>query len=836
MKKFTKILALVLALVMVLGCFAGCKKKPADNQGDNAATKAEYTYRGYTQQMGTNWNPHTWEVEGDNAILSYLETPLVTMSVKDSAKSEYQWVYNAATSVTDVTKDHKDDLTKYKVTLPTGKTADQVEQGYVFEIKLNPNMKWQDGTVINADSYIYSMKALLDPSMRNYRANLYYDGESAVAGGNTYYNSGAPIYEAVVPAYGQGETPDYSFDLDKGIQDGKVYISVSSEKMTLAGYSLNTLIGTYNPDGAEYLAAISKEANPYGYTKVTAENLETVKNLVAAALVPFGLTWADQSAEDQKGLLMEALFTFNDKYGEKAEYDATVGCYKVDDYTIRYVTQVAIDINYFLTSCTSNWLVHKETYEKGFDTTGALKTTNYGTDISNTVSYGPYKIESLQKGKQIVFVQNENYYQYTKNEDGTLSALTDYDVDGKKVTAYQTTKVVIDVMTDEAAKQAFLKGQLSEWTPSADEMANYSTSEQMRQVDETYTQAFFFNSNVDALKEMDKSKGNQNSVVLSNDNFRKAFSLAMDRKDWVTATPGYKPSYSLMNELYYYDIYNDPTSTYRSSPQAMQAICDVYGVKWVDGAMYGTLEEAYGSITGYNLTEAKDLMKTACDELVKAGLYTKGAEIKIRVAYSAGPLSSANHNQIAKVNQYLNAAIEGSGFGKITLEAIGDIPSRHDKVPGGEYAIGYGAWGGAAFYPFRNMQVYCDTEQYSLNELGCWDPTTETLKIKVDGEDVTMTWQEWSRALIGTGPYAEASIGIKLDITAAMEREFLKKYYRIPLAASCAAYLQSFQVQDYTETYNIMYGFGGLELMTYNYNDAQWSEYVAKAGGTLSYE
>ena len=78
--------------------------------------------------------------------------------------------------------------------------------------------------------------------------------------------------------------------------------------------------------------------------------------------------------------------------------------------------------------------------------------------------------------------------------------------------------------------------------------------------------------------------------------------------------------------------------------------------------------------------------------------------------------------------------------------------------------------------------------------------------------------------------------GVKLDITAAMEREFLKKYYRIPLAASCAAYLQSFQVQDYTETYNIMYGFGGLELMTYNYSDAQWSEYVAKAGGTLSYE
>ena len=99
-----------------------------------------------------------------------------------------------------------------------------------------------------------------------------------------------------------------------------------------------------------------------------------------------------------------------------------------------------------------------------------------------------------------------------------------------------------------------------------------------------------------------------------------------------------------------------------------------------------------------------------------------------------------------------------------------------------------------------------------------------------------MTWQDWSRALVGTGPYANASIGVKLDITATMEREFLKKYYRIPLAASCAAYLQSFQVQDYTENYNIMYGFGGMELMTYNYTDAQWADYVAKAGGTLSYE
>ncbi len=804
MKKFTKLLALALALVMVVACFAGCKKKPADdNQGENSDVKADYTYRIYTTQLGTAWNPHTWETNYDQTIMQYLETPLVTASIKDSENGIYQWVYKAATSVTDVTKDHKDDLTKYEVTLPAGQSVDQTEYGYVFEIKLNPDMKWQDGTAINADTYIDSMKALLDPAMKNYRANLYYNGESAVAGGYKYYHA-----------------------LSKGLYEKTSYDKIPSGEKTYVDVWAWGAEGFKDDAGNEcpqYLAV--DDATVY-------TNADNSKSLSGKLL------WATDSNQFISGQKPVYIYKTNENYNENyaAAYDATVGCYKVDDYTIRYVTQAQIDINYFLTSCTSNWLVHKPTYEKNFKTEGTLKTTDYATSLETTISYGPYKLVSLQDGKQAIFEQNEHYYQYQKQEDGTLYAETDYEVDGKKVQAYQTTKIVIDVMTDDAAKQAFLKGQLSEWTPSADELSNYSTSDQMRQVDETYTYAFFFNSNVKALQEMDKSKGNQNSVVLSNDNFRKAFSLAIDRNDWVTATAGYKPSYNLMSNLYYYDIYNDPTSTYRGTQQAMQAMCNLYNVHYADGAMYGTLEEAYTSISGYNLTQAKDLMKTACDELVKAGLYKAGEEIKIRIAYSGGPLSSSNHNQVAKVNQYLNAAMEGSGFGKITLEAIGDIKDRHDKVPGGEYAIGYGAWGGAAFYPFRNMKVYCDTEENKVNELGCWDPAKETLTIEVEGQKVTKTWQDWSRALVGTGPYANATLGVKLNVTATMEKEFLAKYYRIPLAASCAAYLQSYQVQDYTENYNIMYDFGGIELMTYNYSDAEWADYVAETGGTLSYE
>ena len=99
-----------------------------------------------------------------------------------------------------------------------------------------------------------------------------------------------------------------------------------------------------------------------------------------------------------------------------------------------------------------------------------------------------------------------------------------------------------------------------------------------------------------------------------------------------------------------------------------------------------------------------------------------------------------------------------------------------------------------------------------------------------------MTWQMWSRSMVGTGPYANADFSTKLHILATMEEEYLKFAYRIPLATTTACEMVSYQLDYYTEDYNIMYGFGGLELMRYNYSDAEWADYVASQGGTLNYE
>lgn len=842
MKKF---LALLLVLCMVMTMFVACANDDdstttTDPQGqtseqgntdDSSEPSApgeaqSYTYNTYSTALATNWNPHTWEMNADDTVLGYLSMGFVTLSIDDSENGVYQWVYDMATSIEDVTADHQDDLTKYNVTLPAGKTAEEVTEGYVYEIKLTPEACWEDGTPINADTYIYSMQQLLNPDMKNYRANLYYAGESAVAGGNLYYNAGSSVWTDTLGAYAladlvKGEDGAYT------TADGNpVGISLGIAMDWLGGNSLADYVGAYGEAyfGVEAYNSLSELADEDGVAPLTDENLELLVGVITAVA-----DWGE-TADDAVNYFVEKI-TYAD-----CDYDSTVGCYKVDDYTIRYVLQTAEEKNYFLTSCTSTWLVYEDLYEAGKDTTGSLVTTNYGTSVETTMSYGPYRLESLQTDKQMVLVQNENWWGWEMNDNGELVSYTNFLVDGEERQQFQTTKIVFDVMDDATAKQAFLKGELTEWTPTTDDLLTYATSDVLYKVDETYTMSFFFNCDIDNLKEMDNSKGNTNSVVLSNINFRKAFSLGIDRSEWVTATSGYKPAYATMNNLYFYDVYNDPTSSYRGSDEAMQAICNLYGVEYGEGTPYATLKDAYDSINGYNLTEAQALMKTACEELVAAGLYTAGEDIYIRIGYAAGALDSANYQQIELMNKYINAAAEGSGFGKITLEGIGNLTNRYDDTANGEFAIGYGAWGGAAFYPFRNFQVYCDPDQYALHEAGCWDPTTEKLTLNVKGEKVTMTWQEWSGALIGTGPYANEDNTVKLSITAQMEEAWLKLYYRIPLASTTACFMLAYKVSYYTEDYNIMYDFGGTRLMTYNYSDAEWDAYVASEEGTLSYE
>ena len=667
----------------------------------------EYTYRSYTTALGSSWNPHTWENTADREIMELVTTPLVSVLPLDTEVGSYQWCFEHAESVRDVTGEYREDLLHYDVDLGT-LSPGEVTDGYVFRITLREGLLFDNGTPINADTFVRSMELLLDEKMKNSRANLYISGEAAIAGADAYFRNGG----------------DFS----------------------------------------------------------------------------------------------------------------TVGLYKVDDLTLHYVTASYIEYNYFLSSLGSSWLVDPERYEAGFKTEGELLSTNYNTSPATTSSSGPYKIKSYQTEKEMVFVRNENWYGWQKSDTGALFSLTNEEINGERVEQYMATSVIISVMDEVTAKQSFFRGELSVYTPTADEYSVYRTSDKLYLEDETYTMSLFFNTDPDMLKVMDKSKGNKNSLVLSNDNFRHAMSLAINRPELSYSSGGYTPVYALLNDLYHYDVYNDPSSVYRDSEEAMRAIVRLYDTEYGTGTPYPTLRDAYLSITGYNETLARDYFKAAAGELIEAGIYTEGEPIKIRIAWAKGALTSDDNKLVTALNGYLNRACEGTGLGKITLVPVGQVASRYRAVPEGEFAIGYGAWGGAAFYPFRAFRVYLDPEYQSLHEDACWSPESERLTLTIGGDDVTMTYQEWSRSMTGSGAFSRASVNTKLEITAKLEEAFLAKYYRIPLLASAAPTLLSYNVDNLTREYNVMYGFGGFRLLRFYMDDYEWSKYLSKNGGRLEYE
>ena len=88
----------------------------------------------------------------------------------------------------------------------------------------------------------------------------------------------------------------------------------------------------------------------------------------------------------------------------------------------------------------------------------------------------------------------------------------------------------------------------------------------------------------------------------------------------------------------------------------------------------------------------------------------------------------------------------------------------------------------------------------------------------------------------GTGVYAKADPEVKLAVLSGMEKNYLQKYYRIPLATSTVCTLLAFKLDNYTPDSNFAYGWGGFELMQYNYNDAEWAEFLASQSGALNYE
>lgn len=784
----------------------------AGTPGADYTDEKVYTFNDYMTAMGSglDWNPHTWETADDRYILDYTSIGL------------YDFVLNE-------TKDGYSIVPEMAAALPVDVTSEYVgsygvaegESAKAWRIALNPAACWDDGTPINADSYIYSMRELLNPLMLNRRADSYYDGTFSIVNAKNYLYAGSSVYNLL----NDGVYADLATALAEGAE---LYVDM---------WEFWNLKGMVDAEGNEcpQFVSITDEV-AYRDLGVEDENAE-------GAWISAKEIYDSYFAE---GMPYAAEAPNYVAYASKSKVVAweDVGIVKVDDYTIDLIVEKPVPDPAFYVpyNLSSNWLVKEDLYEacktyfdangkeiaKNEDGTlpeGAVVdsiTTNYCTSLETAASYGPFKLTYYELDKQIIMERNEKWYGFT---------------DGKHQGQYQTDRIVCQVIADQATQlMTFLAGELDEVSLTAADMEKYGSSDYIMYEPQSYTTKLSFN--LDYAKLL--SRGT-NSQILVIDEFRKGLALSLDREHFATSfTASHQAGYGLLNYMYVYDPFTG--ALYRDSEGAKQALVDTYGLTYGEGGDYATLDEAYAAMTGYDMEAAREQMAIAYDKAVAAGIYDGQSPISIE--FRVYQNDTVYVQMFTYIDEQLKKACEGTGFeGKISLTMVAD-PDYYDTMYSGGTDMIFTTWGGASFEPFGTLaQIYCDAADGSGNQMEIgFDTSKIAVTMNVGGNDITASLQAWAQwcnnATIDgitnvLGEFTDYTYDTRCAIYSKLEECYLSYYPTTPMYYRYVASLRSQKINYAVDTYLQLVEFGMLRYLTYNYDDTAWAEYIAS--GKLQY-
>lgn len=165
MKK--KAISILLATAMVLtstSALIGCgSKEPAKDPVKNEDVKKGPIVLRDTASKVKTLNPHIYENTAESAMMSDLYGNMFQRILNDKG-------------------DKAEIFCNFAAEMPK-----MSEDGKTWTFKIKENLKWSDGEIIDANSFVESYKLLLDPSMKNYRANVFF-GTLTIKGAKDYFN------------------------------------------------------------------------------------------------------------------------------------------------------------------------------------------------------------------------------------------------------------------------------------------------------------------------------------------------------------------------------------------------------------------------------------------------------------------------------------------------------------------------------------------------------------------------------------------------------------------------------------------------------------------------
>ena len=764
-------------------------------EGKDYTDEKVYTYYDYIGGLTSqsNWDPLSWETKDDDSIRSMQVSSFYAFKL-NSDKTGYSIVPEmAAEYPVDVTAEYAG---QYGVK--------EGEEAKAWRIALRQDITWDDGTPINADDFVYSMQQQLNPKMLNRRADSWYDGDFSIVNAKNYLYAGKETYDAI---------PEAAEDL---IAAGtEVFLDMDFWGVTGAPDAEGNVAPQYVSiaDDTMYRDAAVEDENA-DEAWVSAKYI--YDNYLAAG-APYN-SYADQYLKVKN---VGAVVGWDD-----------VGFKKVDDYTIDFILEKPVnEPAFYVPYQLSDFLVKKDLYEscKSFFKDGAPVateeeadevTTNYCKSLETNASYGPYVLTTFQLDKEWAVSRNENWFGYK---------------DGNHLGQYQMDNYVATVIVDHSTQMlAFEKGELDGVSLQNADMEKYAASQYIRYTPQSYTTKLTFNT--DYSKLLGRGTGSQILVI---DEFRKGFSFALDANDFATSyTAAGTAGYGMLNYQYCYNPFTG--ELYRDSEAAKKALVNLFEMSYGEGGEYASLDEAYEAMTGYDMEKAQELMKVAADKAIEAQIWDGESEIVLEIrVYNSDDIYVQMYNYF---QQQLAEAVKGSKLeGKISMKLTVDADYYETNYSGGADMI-FTTWGGAAMAPFGILaQCYTDASDGSGNQMEYgYDTTKIMMTLDFGGEigqitDSLRNWTLWTNSATtevpniytALGSFSDYAYSTRCEVLAATEQCFMNWFTTTSLYYRNVASLVS-QKGDYAvDNYLTIIGFGGLEFYTFNYDDAEWAEYIA---------
>ena len=547
-------------------------------------------------------------------------------------------------------------------------------EGTKWQIELRQDLKFEDGTPIDADTFVESWKLLLDPLLLNDRATNLYDSTSVpIKGAEAYFKqNGYKEDKLGFSIYLVGDKTvarEYSYSHEAGGYD---YYHAEVNGEVAPGYYTEY----YGPSYASYFGGnwaltdedgklITVDANG-NYNKLPdGSDNPAFGDAVGYVQKVFPAFYVDNGEGATPRYTAAALTDGVPTGGERVKNDPvdweTVGIKKVDDYKLElelYTGKTAWDLMGQLSSAITG-VVHLDKFNQGMNESKTQ--TDYGTIDNPLVSYGPFTLKTWEPGVLYYYEINPEHYAASE---------------------YRIRKIRFDVIEDQSvAIDEFKAGRLDVVGVGGNYFNEFQYNRNLKLTPATTFFRFAFNIETRPGKDAP-------NAILANNDFRQAFYFAIDRETF--ASDVRKPSLAtqgFIGPVYVATEYG--SVSYRASDAAKAVLAD------------------YAPDTlGFDPVKAKELFDQAYAAEVAEGRVQEGETVKVEYQFYNVETNVQVANWVkSQVEEIFN---DGESFKKFELVLSALSSDALDQAwDNFDFDMTFGGWQGLNFNPASLIgQVY----------------------------------------------------------------------------------------------------------------------------------